>query len=90
MANVTTDSGTLAGPTAGIVPQPQMTLRIVQDKVNRTFYYYTNGAWTQFFQHAANTFLTETSVGVGGLSAVGARPDWYSGGELIQWNLTTP
>jgi len=84
--NATTASTTDAGPTANITAYPA-TLKIVQDVTNRTYYYYSNGAFTQFFQHAANTFLTETDAGFGGISNIGNNVSAVLG-ELIQWSAT--
>jgi hypothetical protein len=71
MNSVTSDNATMAGPTINVVGYP-MTLKITNDGVNRTFYYYENGAFTQFYQEAFNAFLTETDVGPGGLSVAGS------------------
>ncbi len=83
--NVTTASTTSAGPTIGIVGFP-ITLKIVQDVTNRTYYYYENNAFTQFFQEAAGTFLTETSIGPGGICQIGASgASVYT--QLLSWSL---
>lgn len=86
MNSVTSDNGTVAGPTGNIMPFSVFSLRIVNDGVNRTFYYWNAGAWTQFYQEASGSFLTETGVGVGGLSVSG-NPVVYVTGEVISWSL---
>lgn len=84
-ANVTTDTGSLAGPTNGVVGK-LLTVKIVDDSTHRTFYYYTNGAYTQFFQETTATFLTPTQVGFGGTSiGTGTTSE-----QLITWSLTSP
>ncbi len=57
----------LAGPTANLLPLSDMVLKIVDDSTHRTFYYYSNGAFVQFFQEATGAFLTPNAIGFGGL-----------------------
>ncbi len=85
MNSVTSDNSTLAGPTIDLVPWA-VTMKIVKDVTNRTFYYYSNGAFVQFLQHAASTFLTETSVGFGGLFATGSTATTVEV-DLLDWSL---
>jgi hypothetical protein len=70
--SVTSAASTLAGPTINLVAYQFVTFKIVNDSTNRTWFYYSNGAFVQFFQEAAGTFLTETSVGFGGASITGS------------------
>lgn len=86
MNSVTSDNATMAGPTINLTTQ-LFTVKIVKDATNRTFSYWTAGGYTQFYQEAAASFLTETDVGFGGLSAVGAAGIFiYT--ELLDWSLT--
>lgn len=86
LTDVNTPSTTIAGPTANLIPSTA-TFKITQDVTNRTFYYYSNGAFTQFFQEAAGSFLTETEVGFGGLSVAGSTAVTVEV-QLIDWSLT--
>jgi hypothetical protein len=88
MNSVTSDNATLAGPT-GSTTGSVITLKIVGDATNRTFYYWRAGAYVQFFQEAIATFLTETTVGFGGLSVVGSTA-YFVNVELLYWSLTNP
>ncbi len=82
MTNVTTDSSTAAGPTSGLVGRFDFEVKIDNDSTHRTFYYYSNGAFVQFFQENSGTFLTETGIGFGGISVA------VNGGEYVGINLT--
>lgn len=84
--SVTSDNSTVAGPTANLV-ESVSTFKIVQDVTHRTFYYYSSGAFTQFYQEATNAFLTETEVGFGGLSATNSTAVSVEV-ELLDWNLS--
>ncbi len=84
MNTVATDTATVAGPTQNLTPNP-MTLKIVKDGTNRTYYYYSNGAFVQFLQEVASTYLTETSVGFGAIAAVGANDGVDV--QLLDWSL---
>jgi hypothetical protein len=85
MTNTTTDSATLAGPTSSLVGV-LMTLKIVDDSTHRTFYYWSNGSFTQFFQETTGTYLTPTSVGFGGVSAASGAP---ASSTLSYWCVST-
>lgn len=87
MHSVTSDDITVAGPTANLIPPSVFTMKIVNDGTHRTFYYYTGGAWTQFYQEATGAWLTETAVGVGGISYF-SNAAVYVAGELIAWSLS--
>jgi len=89
MNSVTVDNATMAGPTIDLSPYIA-TLRIVKDAINRTFYYFENGAFVQFYQEAATDFLTETEVGFGGLSVYGSALDSMILVDLLQWSVSTP
>lgn len=69
--SVTSDGSTVAGATTGIVGR-NLALKIVNDSTHRTYSYWSNGAWVQFFQTTTTNFLTEESVMVSGLSVVAA------------------
>lgn len=84
MSNVNTDVATVAGATAGLVNWNFMTLRIQNNGTNRTFSYYSNGAFVQFFQEASGTFLTETVGGPGGLSIV-SNTGFGVNNTLLYW-----
>ena len=86
MNTTSSDAGTLAGPTGKIISNPA-TLKIVGDATHRTFFYWSNGAYVQFFQEPIATFLTETTVGFGGLSNAGNN--WINP-QLLYWSLTNP
>jgi collagen type VII alpha len=73
----------VAGPTVNLASGTLWTVKIVNDGTNRTFFYYSNGAFVQFFQEATAAFLTETGVGFGGLSF--ASP-YEVGITLLYWN----
>lgn len=47
-----------------------LTVKIENNGVHRTFSYWQAGAWTQFYQELAGTFLTETEAGITGLTDV--------------------
>jgi hypothetical protein len=59
------------GGTSNIVG-PTLTVKITNDGTHRTFYYWSSGAWTQYYQEATGTFLTETAAGMIGLDDVGS------------------
>jgi hypothetical protein len=63
----------VTGPTSDLTGN-LITLEIVNDGTHRTFYYWSNtgsgGTYTQFYQEATGTFLTETYFGIGGLAFV--------------------
>ncbi len=84
--SVTSDNATMAGPTINITGWPT-SLKIINDGANRTFYYYENQTWTQFYQEAFNAFLTETHVGPGGWSISGSSALTCIG-EVLSWSLT--
>jgi hypothetical protein len=65
--SVTGSPTVIAGPTNNLISH-LVTLKIVNDGTHRTFSYWNAGAYTQFFQENTATFLTETSVGFGGIS----------------------
>ena len=68
IVTTTTVSGsptTLAGPTSNLVGTG-VTLQIIDNGTTRTFYYWKNGGFTQFYQEASHTFLVPTSAGFGG------------------------
>lgn len=88
MNSVSSDAGTVAGPTGNIMALSVFSLRITNDSTNRTFYYWNAGSWVQFYQEATGSFLTETAVGVGGLTE-SSNPVVYVSGEVISWSLTT-
>ncbi len=85
MNSVTSDNSTQAGPTGSLVPQT-VTLKIVKDATNRTYYYWAAGAYTQFLQEANNAFMTETDVGFGAASIVGSSAVSMAL-ELISWSV---
>lgn len=86
--NVSTPSTVVSADTINIVGFPA-TLKIVKDGTNRTFYYYENGAWTQFWQEAKTDHLTETDIGIGGFSAANSSAlGIYA--ELLDWRVTSP
>lgn len=85
-SNVTTASSTVAGPTGNLVGSA-FSIKIVEDGVHRTFFYWTNGAWVQFFQENTNTFLTPTDIAIGGISATGTT-SYYIGAHLNYWYCT--
>lgn len=76
-SGVTSGGSTITGPTANLTPPSALTVKVVDDGTHRTWYYYTNGGFTQFFQETTATFLTPTSVGVGGLNN-GSSDSWVS------------
>ena len=87
MNSVTSDNSTVAGPTANLFPQ-LCTLKIVKDSTHRTFYYYVNGAFVQFYQEANTAFLVETDVGVGGVSVEGSvNSIYFVEAEVLSWSL---
>jgi hypothetical protein len=73
---------TVHGPTTGLVGWNNFEAKIVNDGTHRTFSYYSNGSWLQFYQEASGTFLTETSLGFGGVAQTS------TGGYLVSANLT--
>lgn len=75
------------GPTQGLV-NSQVTLKIVDDTTHRTFSYWAQGAYHQFFQENSGTFLTPTAAGPGGISAVNNSSILTA--ILTQWVVTTP
>lgn len=89
MNSVTSDDSTVAGPTVDIATHV-LTVKIVKDSSNRTFYYHAGGAFVQFYQEGNNDFLTETEVGFGGLSVYGGRNDSVILVQLTDFRLTTP
>jgi hypothetical protein len=89
MDSVTVDNATVAGPTIDLVPYV-VSLRIVKDASHRTFYYFENNTWVQFYQEAASAFLTETDIGFGGLSVYGSALDSFILVDLLQFSVTTP
>lgn len=86
MNSVTSDNTTVAGPTANLTPFFLVSFKVTNDGTNRTFFYYSAGAWVQFYQEASGSFLTETVIGVGGLSAVGSAGAVVAG-EIVAWSL---
>ncbi len=88
-SSVTAAGSIVAGGTSNLVPPSDFAVKIVDDSTHRTFYYYTNSGWTQFFQEATAAFLTPTSVGVGGIDTSGGGSDlaWCSM-NLKYWSIT--
>jgi hypothetical protein len=85
-ATIATSGSDVAGPTINLTPK-LFTAKIVKDASNRTFYYWSAGAWVQFYQEAASTFLTETDIGFGGVSGFNVtQAENYV--ELLDWSLT--
>lgn len=87
-ANVTSGGSIIAGPTDNVTAAFLLSLKITNDGTHRTYYYYSAGAWVQFYQEATGTFLTETVVGVGGLSLTSSPGILFVAGEIVQWSLT--
>jgi hypothetical protein len=85
MANVTTDTASVAGPTGNLVGDANFEVKIVNDSSHRTFYYYSNGAWVPFYQENSGTFLTESAIGVGGVNLAGSVAA-YVGLTLTFWS----
>lgn len=83
VATITTSSGgtttALTGPT-GNLTGCLATLKAVNDGTHRTWYYWSNtgssGAYTQLYQEASGTFLTETEFGFGGLALEASAQAW--------------
>jgi len=87
MSNVNTDTGTLAGPAVGLAGPANFEVKIVNDSTHRTFYYYSNGAWVQFYQENSGAFLTETAIGFGGIDVDSATTTAaYVGMVLTYWS----
>jgi hypothetical protein len=86
MNSVTSDNSTVAGPTVNLTPYV-FTAKIVKDASHRTFYYWVAGAYVQFYQELNTAFLTETDVGIGGMS-VTVSANKHVSIELLQWSLT--
>jgi hypothetical protein len=85
MTNVTTDSATVAGPTAGIVGT-LIALKISNNSTNRVFSYWSNGAWVTFLTEASGTFLTENAAGPGGVCVVNLGRSIEL--RLLYWSVT--
>jgi hypothetical protein len=83
MTNVTTDSATVAGPTAVGSPLMQA-IKITNNSTNRVFSYWSNGAWVQILSEASGTFLTENAAGPGGISL--CNNDGLDT-ELLYWSV---
>lgn len=64
---VSSDNATVAGATAGLIGTT-VAVKIVNDSTNRTYSYWSNGAWVQFFQTTTANFVSETSLYVSGLA----------------------
>lgn len=71
--------------TLGYVLSNVQAYKITNDSTNRTYYYWSNGAWVQAAQEASGTFLTETAVGFGGFNGSNAN-DW-DGITLLFWDV---
>lgn len=82
--SVTSDNTTVAGATQGLVGK-YLAVKIVNDSTHRTYSYFSNGTWTQFYQGTTTDFLTETGVIVTGLSAT-SNPG-HMGVKLKFWSL---
>ncbi len=65
--------GTTAGVTLWAIGK-KFTVKVVDDGVHRTWYYWANGAWVQQLQETTGTFLTPNAVGIGGLVNGGGSP----------------
>jgi hypothetical protein len=74
----------VTGPTVNLVGR-MIGFKIVNDSTHRTFYYWINGAWVQFYQEASGTFLTETAAGFGGFSGGSTNNDLAL--RLHYWSL---
>lgn len=73
---------------AGLIG-PNVALRIVGDATNRTYFYWSNGAYVQFFQEAIGTFLTETTGGYCIYANSGTARQYVSL-DMFTWALTNP
>lgn len=80
LATLSSSPSTVTGPTSNIVG-PTLTIKIVNDSTHRTFYYWSAGSWTQYYQENSGTFLTETAAGMIGLN------DVTSGGYAVDLAL---
>ena len=88
MNSTTSDNATAHGPTTLTVGL-NATLKVVNDGTHRTWSYWSNGAFVQYFQEATGTFLTETTGGFGAFSEVGNAIN--NSQAIIRYlSLTTP
>lgn len=83
--SVTSDNSTVAGPTSGLISNQLWTIKIANDGTTRTFSYYKNGAFVSFFSEAAGSFLTETVIGFGALSAA-SNTTASANNTLLYWS----
>lgn len=88
-SNGTTQVTQIAGPTIQLIGNV-VTLKIVGDATNRTYFYWASGAWVQFFQEPIGTFLTETQGGVGILNLNSISTGASVTVTLHYWSNTTP
>lgn len=86
--DIHTGASTVAGPTSGLVGN-DFTFKIVGDAVHRTFFYWNAGAYTQFFQEAIGTFLTETAGGANLLNVSSNAQDTITM-QILYVALTNP
>lgn len=63
--SVTSNATTLTGPTYNLVGTG-VTLQVIENNTTRTFYYWKNGGFNQFYQEPAGTFLHPSQGGFGG------------------------
>jgi hypothetical protein len=68
--NSSTFGSQVHGPTNGLFGQT-FAIKVVNDSTHRTWYYFSNAGWTQYYQEATGTFLTETTIGVAGQDSAG-------------------
>ena len=86
ITSVNVDNSTVAGQTSNVVGAEFMTLNIQNDGTNRTFSYFINGGWVQFYQEASGSFLTETSAGFGAASQT-SNASYFASVILSYWNV---
>lgn len=85
--SVTSDGGTVAGPTQYVVPY-RFTGKIVDDNTHRKWYYWASGAWNLMLTETTGTFLTPTKVAFGGVMIVNGNE--YSQTTLNYLSITSP
>lgn len=70
MSSLSTAGTVLASSSNTLGAGLTLSIKVVNDGTHRTWSYWLAGAWTQFYQEATGTFLTETKAGITGLSDV--------------------
>jgi hypothetical protein len=87
-ANATSFSAVLDGPTADTATST-WAAKITNDSTHRTFYYWSNGAWVQYYQENSGTFLTETAAGIGALDSDTPTtvPAAIGNARLLYWSV---